>query len=584
MNDRQLKELILAAKGKLPFDIYFYNARIVDVYRERIIDSGSLGVKNGIIAAVCPDFEPRATEFIDCRGMYLAPSFIDAHMHIESSKLTPFAYCEGAVPHGTGCVFFDPMQMSNTLGLKGIKAICEMLGEMPIESFLQLSSQYLSTLKTQDDITNVIKECRAKTVGEISGAVVGNEEIIKLLGAAKRAGVKVNGHCPSMGFRDVQQAACAGLCDDHECESISDLEQRLACGMAVLVREGTIEPNCRTLCEGIVKNHISTDNIMFCTDDKSAEDIKENGCIDNALRIAVKCGISPVSAIKMATLNAARHYGVDDIIGSVAPSRKANFLLMDSLENMTVKKVYHKGRLVAENGEFLCRREFDITCYPELKNTVILPRGLDSHSFEIKAGFERGYVTANAIEMPEGGIVTRLVKGRLEVSNGIVCGDTKADILPIFVVERFGRSGEIGNGFIKGLGIKRGAVAASFAQESNNVVVSGVDPADMLCAVKAVEANGGGAVVVIDGKVAGLYSLPVAGILSGENITGEIKAQKAFREALALIDGNIQRMTVVLTVSLCQTIPEVGLTEKGLFDVNRQRYIPTFTGGEEFEE
>lgn len=530
MNDRKLKELILAAKGKLPFDIYFYNARIVDVYRECVIDSGSVGIKNGIIAAVCPDFEPRATEFIDCRGMYLAPSFIDAHMHIESSKLTPFAYCEGAVPHGTGCVFFDPMQMSNTFGLKGIKTICEMLGEMPVESFLQLSSQYLSTLKTQDDIIDVIKECNAKTVGEVSCAVVGNEEIIKLLGAAKRAGVKVNGHCPSMGFRDVQQAACAGLCDDHECESISDLEQRLACGMAVLVREGTIEPNCRTLCKGIVKNHIPTDDIMFCTDDKSAEDIKENGCIDNALRIAVKSGISPVSAIKMATINVARHYGVDDIIGSVAPSRKANFLLMDSLENITVKKVYHEGRLVAENGEFLCRHEFDITRYPELKNTVILPRGLDSHSFEIKAGFE------------------------------------------------------IGSGFIKGLGIKRGAVAASFAQESNNVVVSGVDPADMLCAVKAVEANGGGAAMAIDGKVAGFYSLPVAGILSGENITGEIKAQKAFREALALTGGNIQRMTVVLTVSLCQTIPEVGLTEKGLFDVNQQRYIPTFTGGEEFEE
>ena len=151
-------------------------------------------------------------------------------------------------------------------------------------------------------------------------------------------------------------------------------------------------------------------------------------------------------------------------------------------------------------------------------------------------------------------------------------------------MERFGRSGEIGSGFIKGLGIKRGAVAASFAQESNNVVVSGVDPADMLCAVKAVEANGGGAAMAIDGKVAGLYSLPVAGILSGENITGEIKAQKAFREALALTGGNIQRMTAVLTVSLCQTIPEVGLTEKGLFDVNQQRYIPTFTGGEEFEE
>lgn len=584
MNDRQLKELILAAKGKLPFDIYFYNARIVDVYRERVIDNGSVGVKNGIIAAVCSDFEPRATEFIDCRGMYLAPSFIDAHMHIESSKLTPFAYCEGAVPHGTGCVFFDPMQMSNTLGLKGIKAICEMLGEMPIESFLQLSSQYLSTLKTQDDITNVIKECGAKTVGEISGAVVGNEEIIRLLSAAKRAGVKVNGHCPSMGFGDVQQAACAGLCDDHECESISDLEQRLACGMAVLVREGTIEPNCRTLCKGIVENHIPTDNIMFCTDDKSAEDIKENGCIDNALRIAVKSGIDPVMAIKMATLNAARHYGVDDIIGSVAPSRKANFLLMDSLDDMTVKKVYHEGRLVAENGKLLCRHEFGIACYPELRNTVILPTGLDSHSFEIKAGFERGYVTANAIEMPEGGIVTRLVKGRLEVRDGIVCGDTKADILPIFVVERFGRSGEIGSGFIKGLGLKRGAVAASFAQESNNVVVSGVDPGDMLCAVKAVEANGGGAAVAIDGRVAGLYSLPVAGILSGENITDEIKAQKAFREALALTGGNAQRMTAVLTVSLCQTIPDVGLTEKGLFDVNEQRYIPTFTGGEEFEE
>lgn len=580
MDKQQLKELIGAAEGRLPFDNYFYNAKIVDVYRERIIENGSVGVKNGRIAALCPEFEPRSAQYTDCGGMYLAPSFIDAHMHIESSKLTPFAYCEGAVPHGTGCIFFDPMQMSYTLGLPGIEAMCEMLEKMPLESYLQLSSQLLTTLKNVGDITDVLKCCKAKTVGEISGGELDDESIQLILEAAEKAEIAVNGHCPSMGHDDISGAVCASLRDDHECESFEELEDRLSCGMAVFIREGTIEPNCRLIAEGIAKSHIPTDNIMFCTDDKSAEDILENGCIDKALRIAVKSGIDPVTAVRMATLNTARHYGIEHIIGSVTPSRKANLILLDSLETFTVKKVYHEGRLVAENGVLLSPEKFYAQDYPKLRDTVVLPKGLDAHSFEVRIkDVER--VEVNVIEMPEGGITTKLSKAKLDVSEGVVCGDTQKDILPVFVTERFGKSGSTGCGFMKGLGIKKGAVAASFAQESNNIVVSGADPEDMLCAVRYLERSGGGAAVSINGKVVGFHPLPVAGILSDKGIRDEIAVQRDFRKALSLTGGNADTMAAVLTVSLCRTIPDVGLTEKGLYDVERQCYIPAVIGGDD---
>lgn len=579
MNKESLKKYVMAAKGKLPFDKYFYNARLVDVCTERIWENASVGIIDGVIASVCPDFEVKAAEMINCSGMYLAPSFIDAHMHIESSKLNPYAYCQGAVPHGTGCIFYDPMQIVNIAGIEGVKAFGKMLAELPLESYLQLPSFAPDGSGSRDfcspeRLAQIIEYTEACSFGEIDAAMLEDDELLKKLSVALQSGLVINGHCPKMSHDNICAAAAAGLADDHECVSFDELFERLRCGMAVMVRQGTIEPDCKPLIKGVVENGLPTNSLMFCTDDKAPEDIRENGCIDNAVRIAIACGMPPVKAIGMATLNAARHFHIDSVCGSCTPGRKANFILLDDLESVNVRNVYFEGRLAAKDGRLVEEKSFDASDYPCLKNSVILPDGLEAASFLPKLPHNCTGFMAEVIEMPEGGILTLRSQQPIRACGGSAVIDTQTDILPIAVMDRSGKNGGVGFGFIKGLGIKRGAVAASTAQEGNTLAVSGADCGDMLTAVKETAKMGGGAVICIDGKIVARHSYSVGGILSGADIDDEIKYDREFKNALKLTGSENDRLMAVLTVSPCSTIPQIGLTPKGLIDAETGSVIP----------
>lgn len=319
---------------------------------------------------------------------------------------------------------------------------------------------------------------------------------------------------------------------------------------------------------GVVRDNLPTDHLMFCTDDKSPEDILKNGCIDHAIRIAVSCGLDPVKAIQMATVNTARHFGLAGKLGAVAPGRYADFVLFEDLKNIEIKQVYFSGKLVAENGKLLKEKYQKISekDYPALFHSVHLPPHLCKEHFMIKTGENTKKVKAVVIEMLPEGLRTKKHIEELTVANGIVQPDVERDILPVVVIDRYTGQKNIGKAMIHGLGIKRGAVASSTAQEGNNVVVSGTDYDDMLQAVRAIEAAGGGSAVCIDGTIIAFRNLPIAGIIGNGSLEEELECAKKFQRALKDTGSSNPSLMAMLTVSLCPSIPEIGLTDMGVIE------------------
>lgn len=575
-----LKKCIQAAKGVIPFDKLFVNMKLIDVYGERVIENASLGVCGGVIASVCPSFDAGAEEIIDCGGIYAAPSFIDCHMHIESSHLSPSAYCEGAVPHGTGCIFADPMQLANASGEDGLRAFCSMLENQPVHSFIQFPSRVPAAegMETSgayfspEDTLLLMKKLSAVSLGEVNALELEKQSVLEKLAFAAENAFHINGHCPGLDHDSLCAAAAAGIRDDHESETGEELSQRLLSGIPIFIREGTIEPNCAPLVSEIVKKKLPTDSIMFCTDDKSPYDILKNGCIDNNIRIAIKCGMNPVTAIKAATLNAARHFGIEHKIGSCTPGRYADLVLFEDLEYPKIAKVYFKGELAAENGRIVRPTQEPVNKYAELYKTVKLPESLSEDSLAVCTD-KGSRADVVYISMAGGSLISHKGEETLTVSDGRIIPDTKKDILPIAVIERFGKNGNIGKAFIKGLGIKKGAVASSTAQEGNNIVVSGADYSDMLAAVRAVAEAGGGSAIVCGGRLLALRRLPLAGIMGTGSIEEETESARRFEESLKLTGSDNPMLMAMLTVSLCPSIPEIGLTDKGLIDSYSHEYI-----------
>ena len=590
MTDK-LRKHVLAANGKIPFDQLVIHAKLIEVYIGRVIEDASVGICDGIVVSVCPSFEAEAEEIIDCQGSYLSPSFIDAHMHIESSRLTPYAYCEGAVPHGTGCIMTDPMQLVNAAGEAGLVAFCEMLQELPLRSYLQFPSrvpaaegmEHSGAFFSPEDTKRLMQQSASLTLGEVNVLELMRDSTLQKLAEAREEKRPVNGHCPNATHDQLCAAVSAGIRDDHESETYEELLDRLSVGMDVMVRQGTIEPNCQTLISGVVKHQMPTEHLMFCTDDKRPEDIQKNGCIDYAIRIAINCGLEPVKAIQMATVNAARHFGMENKIGVIAPGRYADFLLFDRLERIEVKKVYLGGKLVAENGRLLTRQKINLKeTYPGLFHTVVLPENLTGEKLATRVSASVKKVQAVVIEMLENSLLTRKYMADVCVKDGLLQPDLERDILPIAVVDRFSGELHIGTSMIKGLQIKRGAIASSTAQEGNNIVVSGTNYSDMLLAVKEVAACGGGNVICINGKIAAVRKLPIAGILGSGSLQEELRAAKKFQEALSETGSQNMQLMAALTVSLCPSIPQIGLTDMGLIEQGK-RISPVSEGESLYE-
>ncbi len=389
------KTLIRSALGEVPLDLIIKNVQVVNVYTGSI-DMGALGIKAGrIVTPYATDYE--ALETVDGGGRYAIPGFFDTHVHIDSTLVIPENLSHLIVPHGTTVMLADPMEIANVAGLPGFKALLKSMDQLPYHIFLEVSSRVPTApgLETTGgelglaEVSEILKWPQTVSLGELDPSKVleMREEYLLKVEMAQSLGKICNGHAVGRVGKELVAYACGGLADDHECVDYAEARTRLQLGMAVLVREGSTERNLDLILEGVVREGTYSHHLMFCTDDKHPDEILEEGHIDFMVNRAIELGISPIHAIQMATINAAKHFRIDHLVGSLTPGRWADFILAEDIRHIVPDDVYFKGQHVASRGKLIVSPP--VAEYPEwIYQTVEVKRGKHARDFELPVDSE----------------------------------------------------------------------------------------------------------------------------------------------------------------------------------------------------
>ncbi|SDZ25233.1 adenine deaminase [Evansella caseinilytica] len=570
----QLKRNIFAAGKKEPADLIIKNARIVDVFNLEIID-GDIAVVDGVIVGIGEYKDAR--EVIDANHRYITPSFIDGHVHIESSMVTPKEFAKVVLPHGVTTVVTDPHEIANVLGTEGILFMLEDAKSTPLEVLFMLPSCVPATsfenagaVLHAKELEPLFSQPAVSGLAEIMDypAVMNAEEpMLEKIVTALNYSDNIDGHAAGLDATGINIYRTAGIRTDHECVSPEEAKERLQRGMYVMIREGSAAKNLTRLIPAVHPGNAR--RCFFCTDDKHLDELISEGSIDHNVRLAISLGLDPILAIQMASLNAAECFGLKTK-GAIAPGFDADFLIMDDLEKIKVDKVFKAGVLVAENGEFTAPAKEGVTPDPTLTNTVQLPAvGKNSLQIPIPHGRQ-----ANIIGIIPNQIVTKKHIETVVTANGCFVPSVEKDQVKLAVIERHQRKGNIGLGIVKGLGLKSGAIASTVAHDSHNLVVAGTTDRDILAAITAIEAMNGGLVVVDNGHVIGSVSLPIAGLISMKNYLVVKEEILQLHESLKQITAS-DDFNLFLTLSFLSlpVIPELKLTDTGLFDVTAFQHI-----------
>ena len=565
----ELKRRIdLAAGRELP-ELVLKNCRIVNVFTEEIL-SGDIAIDCGWIVGVG---QYQGIQEIDLKNAYVAPGLIDAHVHLESSMVTPGQFAKAVLPHGTTTVIADPHEIANVCGLNGVRYMLEQSSELALDVFVMMPSCVPAT-----PFENSGAVIRAEGMGEMLGhpRVLGLGEMMDypgVVGARQDvldklvvggAGRMIDGHGPVLTGKNLNAYVMAGVGTDHECSTENEMLQRLRLGMYIQIREGSAAKNLEALIKGVTPQN--SRRVLFCTDDRHPREILSEGHIDNNLRQAIRGGFSVVAAIRMATLNAAKCYQLSHL-GAIAPGYQADLIVFESLEEMRIAKVFKQGRLVAENGEAL----FDIVERPDdrVLNTVRLQK-IVSEQLALK--LDSGAV--NVIRLLSHSLVTEKVVREVTVRDGVFVHDDQADILKLAVVERHKATGNIGLGLLENYGLKSGAIASTVAHDSHNLIVVGSNDSDMLTAIAEIERIGGGLTIARQGKILGSLPLPIAGLMSDSPLQEvDDKLNELLKIAYGMgVNPQLEPFMTLAFLAL-PVIPDIKLTDLGLFDVTRFEFM-----------
>ena len=562
MNLEMYKRCSDIARGLGKADFVLKNAKIVNVFTGEIID-GDIAVADGMITGI-GRYEGIREK--DLNGRYVCPGFIDSHLHLESTLVTPKELISQAVLCGTTAFIVDPHESANVAGMAGIDYILRETEEVPANVFVMMPSCVPATgiddnacRITADMMAPYLQKERVLGLGEVMdyiSVVEGSPEMHQKLRLFK--GRVRDGHAPFLQEADLQAYVMAGISTDHECSDFSYAMRERRNGMTVLIREGSAARNLQDIVQGIVKNHVSTDGFCFCTDDKHIEDIKREGHINYNVRKAIALGIQPVHAIQMATIQAARCYGLSHL-GAVAPGYQADLLVLDNLEQAEVREVYYKGRSVEE--EQVCPVH---ACPGELKNTVHVK---DFTREKLKY---TGTFPCHVIHMEEGQITTK------DVTAEKICQDDlegNGEVQKIAVIERHRETGMTGVGFVKGFGLRCGAAASSVSHDSHNIIVIGDNDEDMELAVRELIRTQGGYTLVHRHQVYETLELPIMGLMTDMGF--EKANEKLERMILKAHEMGVpQGMDpfIALSFMALPVIPEIRITPRGMYSVTDSRF------------
>jgi adenine deaminase len=562
---RNIQQKLGIARGEQLAELLFKNARLVNVLSGEI-HPANVAVDDGRVIGI-GDY--RARRVIDLHGSYLAPSLIDGHFHVESSMLTAPEFARAVVPHGTGAAVIDPHEYANVLGLDGIRYVLESSKKLPLDFFIMLPSCVPATPLetagariTADDLKLMIHDERIAGVAEMMnfpGVFLGAKSELAKIDAGK--GKCVDGHAPGLRGKNLNAYVLAGVRSDHESVEVEEAKEKLRLGMHILLREGSTERNLAHLLPLI--NAHNAQNCSFATDDKLAGDLVSEGHIDHCVRKAIQLGLPPISALQIATINPARHYRLQNL-GAIAPRFWADFIVFDNLKKFSVRQVYKKGVLVAEDGRYLARTPAKIGSPRSTMNLRYQPG-----DFRVRAG---GGKKIKVIEIVPQQIVTRTAVVTPKVEDGEIVADTRRDILKLAVVERHRATGNVGVGFVRGFKLKTGALASTVAHDAHNVVVVGASDGDILMAIEELARLQGGQVAVANGKVQARLGLPIAGLVSDRPLAEVIKGIEDLNVAARAMGCDLPAPFMTLSFLSLSPIPELKLTDQGLIDaVKMQR-------------
>ncbi|MBQ6322790.1 MAG: adenine deaminase [Lachnospiraceae bacterium] len=575
MNREQLKHLINVATGHEQADLCIKNCRIVDVFNKEVFE-GDVYIADGIIITFGLDNTPEAKETMDAGGRYLVPGFIDSHLHIESSHVSPAEYARLVVPCGTTTAIADPHEIVNVCGLDGFDYMLEASEGLPLSVFLQIPScvpctpfENAGAVLKAADMEKRIDHPRVLGLGEMMdfvGVCSAKDEVLDKIMVAKSRGKIIDGHY--LGFPQSLDAYCtAGIATDHECATGKDLRRRIKRGMYVLLRQGTACRDLLNLIEGIDANN--ADRCLMCTDDCAAETILEIGHIDNNVRLAIGAGVDPIQSICMATINAATCYGLQDR-GAVVPGRRADLLLLSSLDkDFTVDEVFCAGVHVASGKNYLPRTVH--TSIDKVSGRMnVKDFGIDRLALKPKSP------KVKVMSVSPGSVVTDICEAVVDLDENGIWHRNEEDIIKIAVVERHHGTGNVGLGLIKGFELQGGALATSIAHDSHNIIAAGDNDADMALAIEELIRLGGGMAVVKEGKVIESVQHEIAGLMTdlpGEEVAKKLASLiRAAREELHIADGVDPFMTLCF-MSLV-VIPKLKITDLGLFDLAKYDFVP----------
>ena len=566
INRKLLKKrrIINAAAGREPADLVLKNAAYVNVFSNEICHA-DIAVAEGLIVGMGQ--YSGAVEY-DCSGRIVLPGFLDAHIHLESSLVSPKEFVKAVLPHGTTTVITDPHEIANVMGTDGIEYMLQATEDLPVDVRFMLPSCVPATPLDESgaildyrSLDSFYDHPRVQGLAEMMnfvGIIAGDDQPVEKIVAAQAHHKKIDGHAPDLLGNDLNAYIAAGVYSDHECHDLNDAIAKLERGQFIMIREGTAARNLEALAPLLCDKY--SERCMFCTDDKHPNDLLEKGHIDYIVKKAIGLGVDPITAVKVACHNAARYFLLNNR-GAIAPGYLGDFVIIDNFQDFNIERVYKRGELMVENGVV---KDFPV---PEIEQYLV-DRAHDT--------FHVGALTAEDFtdHRPRG--IIGMVDGEITTVDAGYSDriDVEYDVLKIAVVERHKNTRHTGVGFIQGYGLKSGAVATSISHDSHNIIVVGTNESDMAAAVNRVVELNGGIVVWDGGAPVAEVPLAIAGIMSDEPlVTVNEKLEKAKDVAHGLGVGRGIDPFMTLSFMALPVIPSLRITTRGVFDVNSQSYV-----------
>lgn len=569
-----MSNIINVARGLEKADLVIKNANIMNVLSEEI-HKGDIAICDGVIAGIGENYS--GEKEIDINGAYVTPSFIDGHVHLESTMMLPKEFAKTVLPAGTTTVIIDPHEISNVLGLHGISFMHEAVKDLPMNVYTMLPSCVPATpFETSGfdlnsyDLSLLIDKPWVLGIAEMMnfpGVLNLDKNVMAKLELAKSRGKRIDGHAPYLSGKDLCGYIASGVKSDHECTTPEEAIEKLRLGVYVMIREGTAAKDLDALIP--VLKTSNTRKCIFVTDDRHPADLKEH--INGMVRRVVEAGVDPIKAVQVASLNTAEYFGLKDL-GAIAPGYKADLLVFPDLKTFKPDIVLKDGQVVAQDGKLAV--EIPENDAIATRNSVNV-RWITMDDFKIQTEGD-GVKKVRALEVIPHQLITKSVMSDVKVVDGNAISNVETDTLKICVIERHRATGNIGKGFVKGFNLKCGAIASTVAHDSHNMIVIGTNDFDMYTAAVALIKCQGGKVVVKDGEIISQLPLPIAGLMSDKEFDFVVEKCDELNKAAHSIGCKLEDPFMTMGFLSLPVIPELKITDKGVFDTNKFDFVDIF--------